>query len=258
MFDRKAFKTIAKKQLQHRWSTPVLATLVLLFVLAILSVPSLKEFFRNSNVPRIVFNEGTDFSSFFVGFTAVNRSSLFLTIVGITIIGIVNIAYSYLFLVLGHTREPVHFGAFLQGFLLWVRGALGMLWTMLWVTLWSVLFFIPGIVKAYAYSFTPFILAEHPNVSVRKAMRLSIEITRGYKGDLFMMDMSFILWFMLCTMTGGILFLYVSPYLTMSRANAYEMLKAIALSSKRISEADLGEGNLIKEYINKETEGDNL
>lgn len=32
----------------------------------------------------------------------------------------------------------------------------------LYVALWSLLLFIPGVVKAYSYAMTPYIMADHP------------------------------------------------------------------------------------------------
>ena len=85
-----------------------------------------------------------------------------------------------------------------------------------------------------------FIIAENPKIGVRKAMRLSIEITRGYKGDLFVMDLSFIGWIFLCSLTSGILSLYVMPYMQMSKTNAYKMLKSMAIQSGRLKPEDFG------------------
>lgn len=56
------------------------------------------------------------------------------------------------------------------------------------------MFFVPGIVKSIAYSQMFFILDEHPDIGVRKAMRVSKEITKGYKGELFLMGLSFLGW----------------------------------------------------------------
>ena len=68
----------------------------------------------------------------------------------------------------------------------------------LYVALWSLLFIIPGIVKSYSYAMTPYILAEHPEMSVNEAITESRRIMNGNKGRLFCLHFSFIGWGFLC------------------------------------------------------------
>ena len=49
-----------------------------------------------------------------------------------------------------------------------------------------------------------FILAENPGISVRKAMNMSKAMTKGFKWDLFVMDLSFVGWGILSLLTLGI------------------------------------------------------
>ena len=46
----------------------------------------------------------------------------------------------------------------------------GMFLVMLFTFLWSLLFIIPGIVKCFSYSMTPFILEEHPELGANEAI----------------------------------------------------------------------------------------
>ena len=94
------------------------------------------------------------------------------------------------------------------------------------VMLWSLLLFIPGIVKSYAYCMAPYVLAENPQMKAREALNESKRITKGSKMDLFVLQLSFIGWFLLCTITFGIAFIYVGPYMSTTMANAYQSLKA--------------------------------
>ncbi len=68
----------------------------------------------------------------------------------------------------------------------------------LYTILWSLLFVIPGIVKSYSYSMTPYILAEHPEMTVTEAITLSRQIMHGNKWRLFCLQFSFIGWELLC------------------------------------------------------------
>jgi uncharacterized membrane protein len=53
--------------------------------------------------------------------------------------------------------------------------------------LWYLLFIIPGIVKLYAYSMVPYILAENPNIGTRRAIEISNNMTDGHKFDMFVL-----------------------------------------------------------------------
>lgn len=113
-----------------------------------------------------------------------------------------------------------------------------MLWFVLWVFLWMLLFVIPGIVKTFAYSQMFFVLAEYPGIGVRKAMHISKLITRGHKGDLFVMYLSFFGWMILCALSCGIGSLWLAPYMTTSFVNAYLALKNEAIATNVLSPAD--------------------
>ena len=121
----------------------------------------------------------------------------------------------------------------------------GILWMVLWIMLWSFLFLIPGIIKALSYFATPFILAEYPNVKAREALRLSKRMTKGYKGQLFLMMLSFIGWGLLSGLTLGILgIVFVFPYLYLTYAGFYTELRDTAIE-KGIIDPDELEGEAV-------------
>jgi len=89
----------------------------------------------------------------------------------------------------------------------------GMLWEGLFLWLWSLLLFIPGIIKAFSYAATSYILAYYPDVKAKDALKLSMRVMRGHKGELFVFMLSYIGWYLLSALTCGILaLLYVGPY----------------------------------------------
>ena len=102
----------------------------------------------------------------------------------------------------------------------------GMFLMMLFVSLWTLLFIIPGIVKAFSYSMTPYILEEHPELSANEAIDHSRAMMKGHKFDLFWLLLSFIGWGFLCLFTFGIGFLWLTPYMNTSVAAFYEDVKA--------------------------------
>lgn len=95
----------------------------------------------------------------------------------------------------------------------------------LYVTLWSLLFLIPGIVKALSYAMTPFILAEHPELTVSQAITLSETMMDGHKMDLFLLNLSFIGWTILSILTANLGFLVLNPYQNAARAAFYRQLQ---------------------------------
>lgn len=95
----------------------------------------------------------------------------------------------------------------------------------LFTFLWSLLFIIPGIIKSYSYSMSMYILAENKGKPALECIRESQEMTNGYKMDLFVLGLSFLGWILLGCVTLGIAFLWVSPYMYATVANAYVWLK---------------------------------
>lgn len=91
--------------------------------------------------------------------------------------------------------------------------------------LWSLLFVIPGIVKAYSYSMTFYILADHPEMKATDAITASRMMMKGRKWDLFVLDLSFFWWIVLVSVSCGIAAIYVEPYMEMSHASFYEAIK---------------------------------
>lgn len=119
---------------------------------------------------------------------------------------------------------------FTVGFSDYARNLLGMIWMYLFVFLWSLLFVIPGIVKAFSYWMTPYLLADCPNLDPQEALKLSMRMTEGRKGEIFVMYLSFLGWFLLSACTAMILYvLYVGPYIHTSMAGLYLKLKQEAL-----------------------------
>ncbi|MBR0139555.1 MAG: DUF975 family protein [Firmicutes bacterium] len=94
------------------------------------------------------------------------------------------------------------------------------------IFLWSLLLVIPGIVKGYAYRMVPYILSEEPNIDPRRAMDISSEMMMGNKWGAFVLDLSFIGWYILAALTLGLLDIFwVSPYYNATHAELYRVLR---------------------------------
>jgi uncharacterized membrane protein len=77
---------------------------------------------------------------------------------------------------------------------------------------------------SYSYRYVPYILAKNPSIDAREALDLSRDITKGYKMDLFIMDLSFIGWYILGALALGIGVFFVNPYRDLSIAISFNEL----------------------------------
>ncbi len=95
----------------------------------------------------------------------------------------------------------------------------------LFTFLWALLFFVPGIVKALAYSQAPYIIAENPNMPAKEALRLSERMMNGRKWEYFVLNLSFIGWELLAIPTLGLIAIWLEPYVRMTMINFYSDCK---------------------------------
>ena len=73
---------------------------------------------------------------------------------------------------------------------------------------------------------TPFILAEHPEMTANEAISASKELMRGNRWRLFCLEFSFIGWQLLCLLTVGIGYLWLKPYESTARAVFYREISS--------------------------------
>lgn len=114
-----------------------------------------------------------------------------------------------------------------------------MLWRALINFLWFLLLIIPGIVKTYAFRMVPYILADNPNIGYKRALELSEKMTHGHKFDIFILDLSFIGWYLLGTLAFFIGVLFVLPYVNATNAELYLVLRQSALDNQLCSYDEL-------------------
>lgn len=97
----------------------------------------------------------------------------------------------------------------------------------LFIGLWTLLLIVPGIVKSYEYMMVPYILAENPGMDRKAAFAISKQMMDGEKASAFILDLSFIGWYLLSILTCGILAVaYVNPYVEATHAELYAYCKA--------------------------------
>ena len=133
----------------------------------------------------------------------------------------------YRFFILNQTAQP-GIGTLLDGFRSghYVNIVLTMFLRDLFTTLWSLLLVVPGIVKHYEYLMVPYIIAENPAMDYKEAFQISKQMMDGEKMEAFIMDLSFIGWYLLSAVTCGLLAIfYVNPYVQASFAEMYTFNK---------------------------------
>ena len=92
-------------------------------------------------------------------------------------------------------------------------------------TLWMLLLIIPGIIKSYEYRMIPYLVADNPEMTWKEAFAESKRLMRGNKWKAFVLDLSFIGWWILSALTLGLLAVfYVGPYYSATSAALYEEL----------------------------------
>lgn len=92
--------------------------------------------------------------------------------------------------------------------------------TGLYLILW---FFIPPMifVKSCSYALVPFLALDNPGENPNKLITQSRKLMNGRKMNLFVFQLSFILWFVGIGLTFGLLALYVIPYLQIAMVLYY-------------------------------------
>ena len=95
----------------------------------------------------------------------------------------------------------------------------------LFIFLWSLLLFIPGIVKAYAYSMVYYVKADHPEYGWRECLDESQRLMTGHKWEKFVLDLSFLGWAMLSAMFAPVS-IWLDPYRAITNAGFYNRLIA--------------------------------
>ena len=96
----------------------------------------------------------------------------------------------------------------------------------IFITLWSLLLIFPGFIAAYRYSMAIYLLVDDPSRSPLECLRLSKEMMKGHKWELFVLDLSFIGWGFLAMLplVGYAVQVWTVPYISMTKALYYEKL----------------------------------
>ncbi len=115
------------------------------------------------------------------------------------------------------------FGNLFDGFaiffkVLWLTILMG-----IFVWLWSLLLIIPGIIAAYRYRMALYIMIDNPQLGALDCIRASSNMMNGHKGELFVLDLSFLGWALLTAFP--FVTIWVTPYTSVTYTNYYLALR---------------------------------
>lgn len=104
----------------------------------------------------------------------------------------------------------------------------------------SLVLSIPLLIKTYSYRMTPWVLADNPRIGFRRALKLSRQMMRGNKFELFVLDLSFLGWYLLGLLAFVIGTWFVRPYHQATIAELYAILRKNTVSQGLATMEDFG------------------
>ena len=209
----KDYKNASRAALKGKWAPAVLAVIVIFLLMCpYLGIAEYPAFAGLTN----------HFPSWLLSAFGAGFLYLLLVVVPVETIGFPNAMKELLLTgddkILGNSFKIAFDG--------WGRKVWGYILMELKLVLWMFLLIIPGIIKAFAYALTPYLLQDRPDLTPLQCIKLSNDMMKGHKFDLFYLYLSFIGWYFLALLTLGIGFLWLVPYVSGAVASFYQDVKA--------------------------------
>jgi uncharacterized membrane protein len=222
--ERGEIKQAAKDDLRRAQPNPMLATLV--FFIITFGINLVVDYFtglpggRYYEMLRSGYHVGMALGTVYGGVTG--AFVIFFKILLALFTMILNYGYYAVYSLSLSRLRDADIRSFFAGFERPVRIIAVQILMSVFILLWSLLFLIPGIVAAYRYRLALYLMADDPELGAMDAIRQSKVLMNGYKGQAFVLDLSFIGWWLLTPLTLGILGLWVTPYFSVTCANFYQ------------------------------------
>jgi uncharacterized membrane protein len=264
MWTRMELKTRAKEQMKGRYFNYLGVSLVPVITSYVINIPIMIIYYvlMFVNVFSTSFFDilGNMDGSYSATYDVMNPTDLqgvldmykaiSIPIAFVTIAGILTSVFVIMPVTVGMTRWFIRsreeknlsfslcFSIFKRGSYLKTVGSV--LYYMFFLMLWFMLFYIPGIVKTYSYRMIPFILADNPRIGAKRALKLSCMMTKGHKLDIFILDLSFMGWYLLGLLACCVGVYGVVPYHQATNAELYDSLKKSAVEKGYCTMEELG------------------
>ena len=272
-FDGKKYKSFALMQLKGRWRPAIFATIISVAILTLFSVTQTQT--TDLSFTEMMNLSEQQLWDYIQSNPQFSIPGFILSLIETIMDFIIDIVLVSFFLIYSRSPDPVTLKNYFEGYNKWGRGVLCGLWKLLWLFLWALIVIpvvvayvfviallsnsyefdvtfqfvlltlifiiglIPMLIKSIEYHFAAFFTAEFPELGIRKALRHSITITKGHRWELFVLDLSFAGWFILCMISFGIGFMWFLPYYYMTMTNTYHALLQDALENGKIMPEDL-------------------
>lgn len=207
MIYRKELKEKTLSQLKNNWGFAILICLIYTIISGVLDL----NYTFEPNINWIDFNLRLDF--------------ILLIVLGPLQLGLSKFILNFI-----EDRSKANFKDLFYGFFsinLFIKSILINLTIVVGIYIGGILFIIPGIIWALMFSQTYFILVDNTEIGVIEALKRSYKLVDGFKSDLFLLELSFIGWLIVCIVTLGIGFLWYTPYYEITLGNFYVKLKEI-------------------------------
>lgn len=149
------------------------------------------------------------------------------TVIGLLIAGPLMFGYILYCMCLADTGQS-RMDLLFQGFSRFADTMVAGLLVTLAIGIGSIFLIVPGIWLACGFSMTFFLMADDPNLSGTTALQQSWNMMKGHKWEYFCLMLRFIGWILLSIITCGVLYLWVTPYMTIASLGYYRKLRGIA------------------------------
>lgn len=226
VLDRGSLKRESKALLKTARVSPYLFTLVLLAIMFVIN--GISDYVQMDDEFAYVYSLRFDMD---LSFLALHRAfpafAVWFVSIVCTLLGVVLSVGASLYHLGIRRGEEMPYVTLFDGFAFAGKIILLYVVQVIFISLWTLLLVIPGIVAAYRYRFAMLNLCENPEIGIMEALNMSTAQTRGFKWQLFVLDLSFIGWNILVGLTLGILDIWVAPYRAQANIAFFQEIKKI-------------------------------
>ncbi len=228
------FRTTARNSLQGKWTVAVIAGLIASLLGGVGSNGPQINFKFNDNGANVgltfanqqVYSSQGGFLPELNGFIVGGAIYIFLAAIAMAMVlfvlgSVIDVGYSRFNLDLVDRQKEPEVNTLFSYFNHWKTVTIANLLQTVYVLLWSLLLIIPGIIASYSYAMTGYILAENPKLTASEAIDRSKQMMEGNRWRLFCLQISFIGWSILASLTLGIGNLWLRPYRQAATAAFY-------------------------------------
>lgn len=224
--NRAELKRMAKEDIRYARPHPALVTLVYLIITAVLTTLSMKINGQIDAMATAFTSAATGASYSAASYAAMGPSGLgsLLSIAIWLVLLMVSLGFTIYSLQLTRHRA-VGFANLLDGFSFFLRYLALTIISSIFIALWSLLLIFPGIIASYRYRMAVYLMLDNPQMGVMDCLRESKRLMHGHKGELFVLDLSFLGWAILSCIP--FVSLWTMPYMETTYAHYYQWLVGI-------------------------------